>query len=147
MYVSRETFLAVCSQYPEFLQTGATDGKSDSLSLQVSILSEPSTLASGSSISSLRRISIDTTTSSIESSVASLQGLSIDTSPTSPLVQNFVDSVHVHNKTDQTKNIGYTSTDTIAIRRACRYDWFCKCHAQSIPFPIRGFSRVKPLSV
>ena len=146
MYVFRETFLAVCSQYPEFLQIRATDdGESDSLSLQGSIISEPSTLASGSSISSLRRISIDTTASSVESSVASLQGLSIDTSPTSPLVQNFVDSVDVHDKTDQTTNIGDTSTDAIAIRRACRYDCFCKCHAPSIPFPIRGFSRVKPL--
>lgn len=148
MYVFRETFLAVCSQYPEFLQIGATDGESDSLSLQGSILFEPSTLASGSSISSLRGISIDTTASSVEISVASLQGLSIDTSPTSPLVQklqNFVNSVHANNKTDRTKNIGDTSTDAIAIRRACRYDCFCKCHAQSIPFPIRGSSRVKPL--
>ena len=145
MYVFRETYLAVCSQYPEFLQIGATDGESDSLSLQGSIFSEPSTLASGSLISSLRRTSIDTTASSVESSVASLQGRSVDTSPTSPLVQNFVDSVHVHTKTDQTKNIGDISTDAIAIRRACRYDCFCKCHAQSIPFPIRGFSRVKPL--
>lgn len=146
IHVDRETFLAVCSQHPEFLRIGSTDdGESDSVSLQNSIISEPSTLASGSSRSSLRRISIDTTASSIGSSTSSLQRLSIDTSPTSPLVQNFVDSVHVHHKTDQTTNVQGPSTDAVAIRRACRYNCFCQCHAQSKPIPVRGFSKVKPL--
>lgn len=74
-----------------------------------------------------------------------MQRYSIDTSPTSPLVQNFVDSVHVHHKTDDTGDIEDPSKSAIAIRRACRYDCFCKCHAQSTPIPIRGFSKVKPL--
>lgn len=140
-----ETFLAVCSQHPEFLQIGSTDdGESDSASLQDSIMSEPSTLASGSSKSSLRRISIDTTASSVGSSTSSLQRLSIDTSPTSPLVQSFVDSVHVHHEANQTTNVDGHSTDALEIRRACRYDCFCKCHAQSTPIPIRGLSKVKP---
>lgn len=143
MYVIRETFLAVCSQYPEFLQIGVTDdGESDSASLQNSITSEPSTLASSDSTSSLRRLSVDTTASSVGSSASSMPRYSIDTSPTSPLVQNFVDSVH---KTDDTRDIEDPSKNAIAIRRACRYDCFCKCHAQSTPIPIRGFSKVKPL--
>ena len=108
------------------------------------MLSEPSTLASGSSTSSFRRISIDTTASSVGSSTSSLQRLSIDTSPTSPLVQNFVDSVHVHHETNQMASEEGPSTDALAIRRACRYDCFCKCHAQSTPIPVRGFSKVKP---
>ena len=142
---SRETFLAVCSQYPEFLQIGATDdGESDSISLRGSIVSEPTTLASGTSNSSLRRLSIDTTASSVESMDSSLQRLTIDTSPTSPLVQNFVDSVHVHHEANETVDEEVSSEDVIAVRRACRYDCFCKCHAQSTPIPIRGFSRIKP---
>lgn len=146
MCVIRETFLAVCSQYPEFLQIGVTDdGESDSVSLQSSIMSQPSTLASSDSTSSLRRISIDTTASSVGSSESSMQRYSIDTSPTSPLVQNFVDSVHVHHETNHARDIEAPSKNAIAIRRACRYDCFCKCHAQSTPIPIRGFSKVKPL--
>lgn len=141
-----ETFLAVCSQHPEFLQIGSIDdGESDVVSLQDSLISEPSTLASGSSTSSLRRISIDTTASSLGSSTSSLQRLSIDTSPTSPLVQSFIDSVDVHHKTNQTASVEDHSTDAVAIRRACRYDCFCQCHAQSRPIPVRGFSKVKPL--
>ncbi|CAF9912195.1 MAG: hypothetical protein ALECFALPRED_007902 [Alectoria fallacina] len=145
MQVIRETFLAVCSQHPEFLQIGSTDGESDSVSLQESLISEPSTLPSGSSTSSLRRISIDTSASSIGSSTSSLQRLSIDTSPTSPLVQNFVDSVHVYPEADQAVNVEGPPTDAVTIRLACRYDCFCKCHAQTTPIPIRGFSKVKGL--
>ena len=107
-------------------------------------MSEPSTLASSSSISSLRRISIDTTASSVGSSTSSLQRLSIDTSPTSPLVQNFVDSVHVHHGNDRAADSEGLPTEALTIRRACRYDCFCKCHAQSTPIPIKGFSKVKP---
>lgn len=146
MCIIRETFLAVCSQYPDFLQICVTDdGESDSASLQSSTKSEPSTLASRDSTSSLRRISIDTTASSVGSSASSMQRYSIDTSPTSPLVQNFVDGVHVQHKTDDTRDIEDPSKKAIAFRRACRYDCFCKCHAQSTPIPIRGFSKVKPL--
>ena len=145
MYALRETFLAICSQCPEFLQISATDdGKSDSISLRNSTISEPSTLASGSSVSSLQRISIDTTASSVGSSDSSVQRLSIDTSPTPPLVQSFGDSVHVHHTTNEATDIEDPASDAIAVRRACRYDCYCKCHAQSTPIPIRGFSRVKP---
>ena len=145
MQFFRETFLAVCTQHPEFLQIGSTDeGESDSVSLQESVISEPSTLASDSSTSSLRRLSIDTTASSVGSSTSSLQRLSIDTSPTSPLVQNFVDSVHVHHETNQPTNDEIPAKDALTIRRACRYDCFCKCHAQSTPVPVRGFSKIKP---
>lgn len=141
----RETFLAVCSQHPEFLQIGsADDEESDSVSLQESIVSEPSTLASDSSTSSLRRISIDTTASSTGSSTTSLQRQSIDTSPTSPLVQNFVDSVHVHHESNQLSTAANPPIDALTIRRACRYDCFCKCHAQSMSIPVRGFSKIKP---
>lgn len=146
MQVFRETFLAVCSQHPEFLQISSTDdGENDSVSLQESIISESSTLPSGSSTSSLRRISIDTSASSVGSSTSSLQRLSIDTSPTSPLVQNFVDSVHVHREADQAVKVEGPPTDALTIRLACRYDCFCKCHAQSTPIPTSGFSKLKGL--
>lgn len=136
----------MCSQHPEFLQIGSTDdGESESVSLQESITSAPSTIESRSSLSSLRRLSIDTSASSVGSSTLSLQRLSIDTSPTSPLVQNFVDSVHVHREAEQTTKAEDPPTGALTIRRACRYDCFCKCHAQTTPIPIRGFSKVKPL--
>ena len=145
MQVCSETFLAVCSQHPEFLQIGSTDdGESELVSLQDSMISEPSTVASASSESSLRRLSIDTTASSLGSSTSSMQRFSIDTSPTSPLVQNFVDSIDVHNETNQGTDIEGVSNITLPIRRACRYDCFCKCHAQSTHIPVRGFSKFKP---
>ncbi|KAL8941076.1 MAG: hypothetical protein Q9211_001978, partial [Gyalolechia sp. 1 TL-2023] len=140
-----ETFLAVCSQYPDFLQINSQDdAEYDSTSIQGSMPSRPSTAASGSSLSSIRRLSIDTAASSIASSTSSQQGKIIDTSPTSPIVQSFVDSVQGHDSTDPTTSARRPSTETLTIRRACWYDCFCQCHAQSTPIPIRGLSRMKP---
>ena len=88
--IYRETFFAVCSEYPQLLQVysnSTVPEDTETLSIQESTTSDSSTLFSNSSASSLRRPSVDTTASSIESSSSlSVQSLSIaDTSaPNAP---------------------------------------------------------------
>ena len=144
MQVSRETFLAVCSQYPQFLQIGSKDGEEEvSSALQDCVISGPPTIASKSSTSSVRRLSVDTAWSSIGSSTSSLQRSSLDTSPTSPLVQSFMDSVQVRREVEDTSNVEGPSVTALTIRRACRYDCFCKCHVQNAPIQFKALSRIK----
>lgn len=142
IHTSRETFLAVCSKHPEFLEISSTvadeiDG--DALSVQESILSETTTIASRSSTFSLRRTSVDTSPSSIGSSTSSFQRLSLDTSPKSPLVQFIGDSVQY--EVEQRTDVEGPSTDVLTVRRACRYDCYCKCHTHGIAVSNKGFWR------
>ncbi|KAL8908685.1 MAG: hypothetical protein Q9207_000653 [Kuettlingeria erythrocarpa] len=108
-----ETFLDTCKQYPHFLEIrslSADDINSDA----VSISSTTTTFTSESSASSQRRASVDTTASSVASSDLPIQKIS-------------------SNSSDKPRG-GLTVNDPLAgpviLRKACRYDCYCKCHAQ-----------------
>lgn len=88
------------------------------------------------SVSSHRRISIDTTASTVGSSSSST--LSIDTSPTSPLVKAFEDSVRID--AGQQIEAEDSSTGALTLHRSCRYNCYCKCHLQTTPVSIRRFA-------
>lgn len=100
----------------------------DSLSLQDSIRSETSTLASEGSIFSLHRASFDTTPSSVESAAASLRNLS-DASLSSSYIP--ADNHDVQHGRIQKTNEETLSADALTIRQACRYDCFCWCHTMN----------------
>lgn len=109
------------------------------MSPQNSIQSETSTLASGSSTSSLRRTSIDTTPSSVGSAASSLRRISLDNSSTSPLIPDIEEDVP-HQRV-QRINAKAWSTDASTIRRACRYDCFCICHKSSTAVSSGGVTK------
>ena len=122
----RETFMAMCSQYPQVLEISATTANetdSDGLSIQDYVRSETSTLASRSSIFSLHRTSLDTTPSSVGSAAASPR-TSSDISPISP----FIPTANHAIQRIQKPNKEASSADALMIRQACRYDCFCLCH-------------------
>ncbi len=115
-YMYRETFLDACSQNPYFLQIrslSADDTDSDA----VSTLSYTTTLASGTSQSSLRRASVDTTPSSEGSSESSLRKVSLNAS---------------HDARPRLDEDG-PAVGTMIMRKACRYDCYCRCHEQGAP--------------
>ncbi|KAL6717453.1 hypothetical protein ACLMJK_005368 [Lecanora helva] len=110
-----ETFLNACQQNPDFLQvrsSSADDTESDT----VSISSESTMFSCGSSLSSLRRASVDTA-SSIGSSSSSLQKM-----PSNALVGAEISTT-----------IDKPAAGSMNVRKACRYDCFCQCHAQNGP--------------
>lgn len=121
-YVYRETFLDTCRQYPHFLQIrslSADDINSDADSTS----SETTTIMSESSASSQRRTSVDTSASSVASSGSPLQKIS-------------------SNPLDDPRR-GLTNDPlavSVILRKACRYDCYCKCHTQDVATK-RGFSR------
>lgn len=106
--------------------TDETD--SDSLSLQGSIQSETSTLASASSIYSPHRTSLDTAPSSVGSAAVSLRSSS-DTSLISPFISD--SNGDVRHERFQEINGEVLPADVLTIRQACRYDCFCLCHTLS----------------
>lgn len=109
------------------------------MSPQNSIQSETSILASRSSISSLRRTSIDTTPSSVGSAASSLRRISLGISSTSPLIPDIEEDVR--HEGDQRINAKAWSPDASTIRRACRYDCFCICHKSSPAATTGGVSK------
>ncbi len=116
-----ESFLNACNQHPYFLPTlslSVGDADSDA----VSILSYTTTLASEPSPSSLRRASVDTTPSSDGSLGSSLRNISLGAS---------------HDARPALDADG-PAVGTLIIRKACRYDCYCKCHEQSA-VPSKGF--------
>ena len=118
---NRETFLTVYSQHPQFLQLSsdsATETDSDVVSVQGSISSTTTTVPSESSSSSLRRLSVDTLPSLI-GSLADEGGQ--ETKPEDP------------------------NANALIIRRACRYDCYCKCHTQDTTVSDSRFSRLSSL--
>ena len=123
----RETFLAACDQYPQFLQIrsfSVDEVVGDALFSQTTTSSETTTLASWSSVSSLQVGSANTSLSSFGSSRSSVREVYSDTSnEASP------------NPLAETPWVG-----ALTIRKACRYDCFCRCHAQGAATR-RGFSR------
>lgn len=96
------------------------------MSLQNSIRSETSTIASGSSTSSL---SVDTTPSSVGSAASSLRRPSSVTPSISPLIPAVKDDVQY--EWVEEINGEALSADASMIRQACRYDCFCICHTLS----------------
>ena len=42
----------------------------------------------------------------------------------------------------QKSKVEGSSVDALVIRRACRYDCYCKCHVQDTAVPPRGFSKL-----
>jgi hypothetical protein len=103
----------------------------------MSIQAEISTFSSGSSTSSLSRISADTVPSSVGSAASSLRGISLDASLTSPLILEIEDDVRFGG-VQETKSSAQAST----IRQACRYDCYCMCHALSAADSIKGVSKL-----
>lgn len=111
----RETFIAACSQHPQFLQIrslSAGELGSSAFSVAEDETSETSTLGSCSSTSMMRRASLGTPPSSIGDSASSLEIESLSVAETS---------------------IGadVSSTKPMITRTACRYDCYCACHIQS----------------
>lgn len=92
--------------------------ESDTVSLQNSILSETTTVTSRTSISSLRRLSIDTSSSSLDTSST----FSFDQTAESEFQK----------ETNQKAKAEDFLVGPSPIRRACRYNCFCRCHIQSI---------------
>lgn len=140
----RETFMAMCSQYPKVLEISATtadEKDSDGVSLQDSIRSETSTLASGSSTFSLHRTSIDTTPSSVGSAIASLR-----TSSDISLISPFISTANHDVQRNQKTNNETSSADALMIRQACRYDCFCLCHTLSRAISIKDVSKPSEIS-
>ena len=87
-------------------------------------------------MSSLQRIYVETSPSSIGSSISSLRRLSLDDIPKPNSVQTVDDNVH--NKLGQRIGVTGPSFNALTIRRACRYDCYCKCHVQSSTSSIRS---------
>lgn len=127
----RETFLAVCSGSPQFLQLYPTvvDGiDSDISSPQDLIKSKITMLDSESLISSHRKIFADASSIVLgDSSVTSFD-------------QAVGDSVQP--EVGQKARVGGSSVDALEIRRACRYDCYCKCHAENNAISARGFQKL-----
>ncbi|KAI4267065.1 MAG: hypothetical protein L6R38_008425 [Xanthoria sp. 2 TBL-2021] len=118
-----ETFLDTCRQYPQFLQIrslSANDINSDA----VSTSSETTTIMSETSASSRRRASVDTIASSVASSDSPLQKTSSNPSDKPPQGLRVEDPLAA----------------SVILRKACRYDCYCKCHTQDVATK-RGFSR------
>lgn len=125
--VYSETFLDTCRQYPHFLQVrslSANDINSDA----VSTSSETTTIVSETSLSSQRRASVDTIASSVASSDLPLQEASSDPS----------------DKTVQGLRVEKSLAAPVILRKACRYDCYCRCHTQDVATK-RGFSRAVDL--
>ncbi len=123
----RETFLAACDQHPQLLQIRsfpADDVDGDAASFQKRASSETTTLASWSSTSSLRSVSANTSLSSFGSSGSSVREVSSnasDEASPNPSAEN-------------------SFAGALTIRKARRYDCFCRCHAQGAATR-RGLSR------
>lgn len=115
--------------------------RSDGISLQYSAQSETSTIASGSSTSSLRRISLDTTASSIDSAASSLRSFPSNTSSTSPLLS--AGEFDVLNEEDEAVDSNGWLVEASKIRRSCRYDCFCICHVSSAVDPNKKIPRMR----
>ena len=107
-----ETFLNACNQYPQFLHCRSFSVDAIS-SDAVSTSSETSETAYEASTFSQRRASVDTALSSVGSSDSRLQNTSSNAS----------------------------SAGAVILRKACRYDCYCKCHTQGAATN-RGFSRL-----
>lgn len=134
--------MAVCSQYPQFLQLSLTvtdDIDSDGMSLQY----ETATLLSGSPTSSLDRMSVDTASLSAGSAASSLRRISFDSSSTSPLIQVVEDDITYEvDKKTKTKTCSQVASTP---RRACRYDCYCICHTQGTGVSTKAISKVSGL--
>ena len=119
--------MAVCSQHPHFLESGLLENpiREDASSTHESITSRNSSVGCGSSASSLRRVSIDTAPSSIGSGTSSLHNIAIDHSLNGTLAKSSVDG------TNESHEAEIPTTTTSIVRRACRYDCYCKCHAKN----------------
>ena len=134
----RETFLAVCSRHPQFLEIcsdvadeeEADEEDSDAISFQSSTLSEATTFTSGSSLS------VDTLPSSVGSSLSSLRRLSLDPEPPLSLDKPSKSAVQ------QTPGLNGRLKDPLAgaltIRRSCRFDCYCICHIQNTAYPSKN---------
>ena len=125
--VCRETFLAACDEYPQFLQirsSSADDVNGDAASSQVTDSSETTTLASWNSTSSLRSGSANTSLSSFGSSGSSVR----------EVFSNVSDEASP-NPSAETAWAG-----ALTIRKSCRYNCFCGCHTQGTATR-RGLSR------
>ena len=125
---TRETFLAVCSQHPQFLEFRSVD--SDGMN-NVSVSSQEfdsdsSSLECGSSWSSLRS-SVSTAPSSLHS-VASLRRVSIGSSPSATSGDDVEQS---HRRTVGPLGSLAHESNGLITRRACRYDCYCVCHSGS----------------
>ena len=102
--------------------TDETDN--DGISIHNSNQSETSTIEPGSSTSSLRRISLDTTPSSVGSAASSIRQV-----------------------VNEEINASASSADASLIRRACRYDCFCICHAPSVTDASKGILKLSGLKL
>ncbi len=111
---------------------------SDALSVQTYPSSEGSVLLSVSSASSLRRASISTTASSVESSASSFRRPSLENpSSSSDQIVGYMARLEVGQRT----SVEGSPMDPPEIRRACRYDCYCECHAPNTFVSKRGSSR------
>ena len=142
---SRETFIAVCSQHPQFLDFSSEDTRTgdDVSSTHESTASESSSLSSGSSFSSLRKNSVDNTRSSVGSAASSLRRISIESSLDYPLAGKpdgdddlCSGIVHIAN---------YMTVNSLVVRRACRYDCYCECHANNSAFSSKRLAKLGEL--
>ena len=98
---------------------------------------------SESSIPSFRRLSLDTLASSVASSTSSLRKMCLDTSSGSPVVETFGDKVgYIEGLKIKIES---QSADALSVRRACRYDCYCACHAQDKAGAGKGFPGFNPL--
>ena len=121
--IRRETFLNACNEYPHFLQIRSLSAE-DITSDADSTSSETSMIMSDDLSNSQRRASVDTAPSSIGSSDSQLEKTSYNTS-NRPRGSEVEDS----------------SASAVILRKGCRYDCYCQCHAQGVT-PNKGFSRV-----
>ena len=63
--------------------------------------------------------------------------MSLDTSSIFPLAQ--IDGDSVRHEAGQGRKVEGSSADALTIRRTCRYDCYCKCHAQNTTVSNKGF--------
>lgn len=75
--------------------------------------------------SSLRRVSTDTAPSSVGSETSSLRNVAFDLSSKGTLAKGLVDGAIEPYEAE------VDATSTSIIRRACRYNCYCKCHARN----------------
>ena len=125
----------MCSQHPQFLEfcSGAADEEdSDAASIRSSTLSESTTFTSGSSLS------VDTLPSSVGSSVSSLRRLSLDSEPPCSLDQLSKSATLFTPDVDAVYKD--SPADALTIRRSCRFDCYCVCHTQNTAYPSKNLS-------
>ena len=140
----RETFFAVCSQHPQFLDFGHMESghDDDGVSTQGSSTSYSSSLVCRSSLTSLRRNSTDTAPSSIGSVTSSLRRVSINSLDTPPV--NLAD-IDLNKQIAGIASSEHGPLNASIVRRACRYDCYCNCHNRNNTSPSRTLAKLSEL--